>query len=136
MLERIAPTPASPQTAQVTRAEAGAGVRAVVRLFSAWELSEEDACDLLGGISRSTWRRWKAGTVAKVDRDLAARLSLLLGIHKGLRYLFTDPAQGYRWIRKPNQAFAGQSALEVMRGGSVFALERVRRYLDAERGGW
>ena len=33
-------------------------------------------------------------------------------------------------------AFAGSSALEVMLGGELTDIMRVRRYLDAERGGW
>jgi hypothetical protein len=32
--------------------------------------------------------------------------------------------------------FGGRRVLDVMLEGSIFALERVRAYLDAERGGW
>ena len=71
-----------------------------------------------------------------LDRDLATRLSLLMGIHKGLRYLFSDPARGYGWIRKANRMLAGKSPLEIMVQGDIFSLARVRSYLDAERGGW
>jgi hypothetical protein len=59
-----------------------------------------------------------------------------MGIHKALRYLFTEPARGYAWIRKPNEAFAGQSALDVMMRGEITDLIDLRSYLDAERGGW
>ena len=41
-----------------------------------------------------------------------------------------------RWMQAPNEAFAGRSALDVMLGGELTDLMRVRRYLDAERGGW
>lgn len=32
--------------------------------------------------------------------------------------------------------FGGASALDVMLGGELTDIMRVRRYLDAERGGW
>jgi hypothetical protein len=41
-------------------------------------------------------------------------------------------------LRRPNSAapFGGRSALERMLSGNVADLYEVRRYLDAERGGW
>ena len=42
----------------------------------------------------------------------------------------------YAWIKAPNQAFDGGSALAVMLKGELTDLMRVRRYLDAARGGW
>ena len=39
-------------------------------------------------------------------------------------------------IKAANAAFGGRSALDVMAGGELTDLMRVRRYLDAERGGW
>ncbi len=44
--------------------------------------------------------------------------------------------KGYAWIKAPNAAFGGVSALDVMGGGELTDLMRVRRYLDAEHGGW
>ena len=38
------------------------------------------------------------------------------------------------WVKKPNQAFGGQRALDVMLGGYLTDLFRVRAYLDAARG--
>jgi hypothetical protein len=71
-----------------------------------------------------------------MDRDKKARLSNLMGIHKALRLIFTDPQRGHAWIGKANSAFGGRSALDVMIGGELTDLMRVRRYLDAERGAW
>nr|WP_249296685.1 MbcA/ParS/Xre antitoxin family protein [Acidiphilium multivorum] len=59
-----------------------------------------------------------------------------MGIHKALRYLFTDPARGYAWIRKPNDAFEGRSGLDLMLRGEITDLMDLRKYLDAERGAW
>lgn len=65
-------------------------------------------------------------------RDLRARLSHLMGIRKALRIIFRAAPRGYAWIKAPNDAFAGRSALDVMLGGKLSDLASVRRYLDAE----
>jgi len=126
-------TPASPA---ITDAEGLAMARAAVRLFGLWELTDAEACVLLGELSPRTYARWKAGDIGRIGRDLKARLSNLIGIHKALRIIFTEPARAYGWVKRPNQAFGGRSALEVMLQGDLLDLVRVRRYLDAERGGW
>ena len=84
---------------------------------------------------RRTFRRGKAERPGRLDRDGKARLSNLMGIHKALRIIFREPQRGYAWIKAPNQAFGGATALGVMLGGELTDLMRVRRYLDAERGG-
>ncbi len=121
--------------APITDAEAAAMFRATVNLFRLWGVTDEDGARLMDMPLR-TYRRWKAGDQGRIDRDGKARLSNLMGIHKALRLIFRDPQQGYRWIKARNQAFGGRSALEVMLGGELTDLMRVRRYLDAERGGW
>lgn len=132
----IVATPASPGAAIITDEEAGALARTTVNLFRAWSLSDSEACTLLGGLSPRTWARWKEGAPGRIDRDLRMRMAHLMGIHKGLRYLFSDPARGYAWIRKPNAAFAGQSALDLMLRGELSDLAALREWLDAERGAW
>ena len=59
-----------------------------------------------------------------------------MGIHKALRIIFSEATRGYAWVRAANGAFDGASALDVMLGGELTDIMRVRRYLDAERGGW
>ena len=136
MLHELPRTEALPELAAITDAESAAMARAVMRLFERWGVSDAEARDILGGLAARTHARWKAGEPGRIDRDLATRLSLLMGIHKGLRYLFTDPERGYAWVKKPNRDFTGRTPVEVMAEGSLFALARVRSYLDAERGGW
>jgi hypothetical protein len=119
----------------ITNEEAGAMFRAVLNLFGKWGLSDEQAAILLDAPIR-TYRRWKAGDLGRIDRDGKARLSNIMGIHKALRIIFQEPQRGYRWIKAPNEAFGGRSALAVMLGGELTDLMRVRRYLDAERGAW
>lgn len=119
----------------ITDGEAAAMFRAAVNLFRLWSLTDEEAATLLD-LPVRTYRRWKAGEIGRIDRDGKARLSNIMGIHKALRIIFREPQRGYAWIGAPNAAFAGRSAREVMLGGELTDLMRVRRYLDAERGGW
>ncbi|WP_044025459.1 MbcA/ParS/Xre antitoxin family protein [Roseobacter litoralis] len=119
----------------ITAEEGAAMLRAVLRLFGKWSITDEDAATLLD-LPVRTYRRWKAGQPGRLDRDTKARLSNILGIHKALRIIFRDTDRVYAWVKAPNTAFAGHSALEVMLGGELTDLMRVRRYLDAERGAW
>lgn len=119
----------------ISDAEAGAMFRATVNLLRLWGVTDEDAAVLLDMPVRS-YRRWKAGEIGRIDRDGKARLSNLMGVHKALRLIFHEPHRGYAWIKAPNAAFGGRSALDVMLGGELTDLMRVRRYLDAERGAW
>lgn len=122
--------------APITDDEAAAMFRAVVNLFGKWDMTDEQASIVLDVPVRS-YRRWKAeGEPGRIGRDTKARLSNLIGIHKALRYMFREAHRAYGWIKKPNQAFQNQSALNIMLGGELTDLMRIRRYLDAERGGW
>ena len=110
--------------------------RAFVNLAERWDITDEQAAVLMGDISVRTFRRWKVGDLGRAGVDTAARLSNLMGIHKALRLLFNEPARGYAWIKRANDAFGGAAALEVMLGGNLTDLMRVRRYLDAMRSPW
>lgn len=134
-LELIETAPAGFSPTPITDDEAAAMFRAGVNLFRLWQVTDEQAAILLDMPVR-TYRRWKAGEAGRMGRDLKARLSNLMGVHKALRLIFREPERGYRWIKAPNDAFGGASALDVMLGGELTDLMRVRRYLDAERGAW
>jgi len=131
-IEGIAPPPAPNFSTQ----EVQAMQRAVIRLFDHWGVTDAQAATLLGDIAVRTYQRWKQGEYGRWNVDLAARLSNLMGIHKALRLLYTEAERGYRWINVPNRAFADRSALQVMLGGQLTDLMRVRRYLDSYRGAW
>lgn len=119
----------------ITDAEAGAMLRASVNLFRLWEVTDDEAATLLDMPVR-TWRRWKAGQPGRMGRDTKARLSNLMGIHKALGIIFAERSRAHGWIKRPNAAFDGKRALDVMLRGELTDLMRVRRYLDAERGAW
>ncbi|MDB5686929.1 MAG: hypothetical protein JWR77_1518 [Rhizorhabdus sp.] len=132
---RLVPSPAPP-TLAFSEAEERAMQRAAIALFDRWDLSDGEAAVLLGDIAPRSFQRWKQGQLGRVGPDLAARLSNLIGIHKALRLLFAEKERGYGWIRRANAAFGGRSALDVMLGGQLTDLMRVRRYLDAQRSAW
>ncbi len=134
-LERIDTAAPGFSPAPITDAEGAAMFRAALNLFRHWQIGDEQAATLLDMPLRS-YRRWKSDGAGRMNRDLKARLSNLIGIHKALRLIFQAPERGYRWIKAPNDAFSGRSALEVMLDGDLTDLMRVRRYLDAERGAW
>jgi hypothetical protein len=129
------PRPIVAPSSVITDEEAAAMFRATVNLFSLWKVTDKQAAVLLDLPIRS-YARWKAGATAHWSRDLKARLSNLMGIHKALRIVFHEAQRAYDWIRAPNSVFGNRSALDVMLEGDLTDLMRVRRYLDAERGGW
>lgn len=132
------PVPVDPRafaSEPITDEEAAAMFRAALNLFRHWAVTDDQAATILD-VPRRTFARWKAGEIGRIGRDGRARLSNLMGIHKALRTIFREPARGYAWIREPNDAFGGRSALDVLLGGELTDLMRVRRYLDAERGAW
>lgn len=122
--------------AEITReAMAEAGVRAFLRITERWGVtSERDLLVLLGGVSRSTLSRWKAGQIGRVSHDTLERLSFIAGIYKALQVLLQEPGRADTWPNRPNRAFGGQTPLERMLGGSITDLASVRAYLDAARG--
>jgi len=132
-MSALAKHPLSPSRTQDL---GSAGLRTVFRIAEAWRLSTAELMVLLGEPSRTTFFRWKAGEVGPLSRDLLERLSYLLGIYKALQILLPQGDHAHDYIKRPNAApvFGGRSPLEVMLGGQVADLYRVRQYLDAQRG--
>lgn len=113
-----------------------AAVKMFFKLSELWRLAVDQRRALLGDISRPTYHNWQGGKVGVLSRDQLERISLVLGIHKGLRLLFADEASATRWFTSPNRdlPFGGQSPLERALRGSIDDLFAVRRYIDAFRG--
>jgi hypothetical protein len=111
-------------------------VRLFMRLSDLWRLAVDQRRALLGDISRPTYHNWQGGKVGTLTRDQVERISLVLGIHKGLKLLFADEASATRWLTSPNKdlPFGGVSPLERALRGSIDDLYSVRRYIDAWRG--
>jgi uncharacterized protein (DUF2384 family) len=134
-LQLVETSPAPFRPEPVTQEEGKAMFRATLNLFAKWGVSDEQA-SILTDMPIRSFRRWKAEGAGRISRDGLARLSNLIGIHKALRIIFQEPQRGYDWIKAPNAAFEGASALAVMLGGELTDIMRVRRYLDTERSGW
>ncbi|WP_313170549.1 antitoxin Xre/MbcA/ParS toxin-binding domain-containing protein [Massilia oculi] len=106
------------------------------RLAASWNLRDEDARELLGGLSSSAFYDWKKNPDRLLEVDRITRISYLLGIYKSLHILYGDKLAD-EWVQLPNTnpIFSGRTPLAFMLGGGLLAMQSVRRLLDARRGG-
>lgn len=116
----------------------GPGLRTFFNVAAEWGLAVDQQRALLGGVAPSTYHKWKAGAVGTLSYDQLERISLVLGVYKGLKLLFADDAGSVRWLKAPNTdlPFGGGSPVDRMLRGSIDDLYAVRRYLDGWRGVW
>src|SRR5690606_25638719 len=56
-------------------------LKAFYKLADAWQLRDEDACTLLGGLSSSAFYEWKKKPDRLLEVDRITRISYLLGIY-------------------------------------------------------
>ncbi|MCD2323478.1 MbcA/ParS/Xre antitoxin family protein [Sphingomonas sp. IC-56] len=120
--------------AVVVRSGIPAELEAFFAMAERWGLSTDEQILLLGSPGRSTFFKWKKEG-GNLPADTQERLSYIFGIWKSLRILFTVDERGEEWVRKKNTYFDGASALDVMLEGKVTSLYKVKRFLDAQRGG-
>jgi hypothetical protein len=106
------------------------------KIIDRWQVRDEDARALLGGVSNGPYYQMKKNPDRVLDADTLLRVSYLVGIFKALHILHSD-ALADEWVRLPNtnRLFGGQSPLAYMRAGGIPAMQTVRRLLDARRGG-
>jgi len=112
-------------------------MRTFLNIARAWNLTVEEQRGLLGWPAASTYHKYKSGDVGMVSFDMLTRISLVLGIYKALHILYEDSLAD-RWVKLPNAhpLMGGRPALSLMVDGGVDGLYRMRRLLDARRGGW
>src|ERR1035438_8959026 len=65
-------------------------IKGFFKLAHSWKLRDEDARQLLGGISNGAFYQLKGGRTRKLDQDQLTRVSLILGIFKGLNILRSE----------------------------------------------
>lgn len=113
-----------------------AALRGFFAIADRWKLRDDEARELLGGVSSSAYYEWKRKPERTLDVDRIARISYLVGIYKALHILYGDELAD-EWVRLPNRnaLFGGRSPLEYMIAGGLIAMQTVRRLLDARRGG-
>ena len=111
-------------------------LKAFFNTMARWEVRDEDARALLGGVSNGPFYEMKRNPARVLDADRLLRISYLVGIFKALRILHGD-ALADRWVHLPNSnpIFAGEPPLSFMVRGGLPALQMVRRLLDARRAG-
>ena len=111
-------------------------IPAFFKLTQAWQVRDDAARQLLGGVSNGVYYQLKRGQKKTLDQDKLTRISLLLGIFKALSILYSRKLAD-AWINLPNSnpMFAGDAPLAYVIRGGVPALVRVRQFLDARRGG-
>ena len=111
-------------------------VSAFFKLAQAWQLRDESARQLLGGVSNGMFYQLKRGQKKTLDQDKLTRISLLLGIFRALNVLYSHKlADAWVNLANANPMFQGEAPLPYMIKGGVPALVRVRQLLDARRGG-
>ena len=111
-------------------------IKGVVRTTDAWGLSNAEAA-MLFDVSSATWGRMKAGTYkGGLGQDKVTRASLLIGLFKGLRLLFSGPLT-YDWPKTTNTGpgFNGKTPVQIMCESGIPAMMRMRQHIDALRGG-
>jgi hypothetical protein len=103
------------------------------RLAKCWNLRDEDAKQLLGGVTNGPYYEMKRRPDDRVlDPDTLLRISYLLGIFKALNSLHGQPLAD-EWISLPNsnRIFGGGTPVGYMIRGGLPAMSTVRRLLDA-----
>jgi Protein of unknown function (DUF2384) len=111
-------------------------IKGLLRIATHWKLRDEDTRVLLGGISSGSFYGLKHRGTKILDEDRLTRISLLIGIYKGLNILYGQKlADAWMALPNANPMFGGDSPLNYARKGGIPALLRVRQLLDARRGG-
>src|SRR5713101_4071112 len=110
--------------------------KAFLKIAELWELRDEDARQLLGGMSNGAFYELKRTSRQALDQDRLTRVSVLAGVFKALNILYSKKLAD-RWIQLPNEnpMFGGDTPLRYMVRGGLPAILRVRQLLDARRGG-
>jgi hypothetical protein len=128
--------PADLSDKEVQKRLGPAAVRSFLKICALWALRDEDARQLLGGISNGAFYELKRKARGVPDQDRLTRISILTGIFKAVNILYSKKVAD-RWVQLPNQnpIFSGETPLAYMIKGGQPAMLRVRQLLDSRRGG-
>ena len=112
-------------------------LKAFFNIIDRWGVRDEDARQLLGGVTNGPYYEMKKNAQGRVlEADKLLRISYLIGIFKALNILHAQKLAD-EWVSLPNTnlIFGGMTPLAYMIRGGVPAIQTVRRLLDARRGG-
>jgi Protein of unknown function (DUF2384) len=113
-----------------------AALRAFFNIMTRWQVRDEDARALLGGVSNGPFYEMKKNPDRVLDPDRLLRISYVIGIFKALNLLYSSTLAD-AWMNRPNSnaIFDGQTPLAYLIAGGLPAMQVVRRLLDARRAG-
>jgi hypothetical protein len=114
----------------------GAALRGFFAIMQAWGIGAGDARALLGSPAERTFYAWWADNAVRMPQDTLCRIGYIAGIYKALELLYSDGTLADGLVKRPNQAFSGQTPLQRMRAGDVPDLAAVHSYLDAAGTPW
>ena len=130
-------SPASPPPDFTSKQErerlSGAALKAFFNIVQRWSIRDEDARELLGGVSNGPYYQMKKSQEGRIlSADELFRISYLIGIFKALNTLHGQPVAD-RWVRleNSNRIFGGQTPLQYMKKGGQHAMEIVRELLES-----
>jgi uncharacterized protein (DUF2384 family) len=128
--------PADLSNKNVIRRLSPAAAKGFLKIVELWELRDEDARQLIGGMSNGAYYELKKKGSKSLDQDRLTRISLLMGIFKALN-IFYGKKLADRWVHLPNTnaMFGGEAPIACMSRGGIPAMIRVRQLLDSRRGG-
>ena len=136
-VSRFDPTPLIDLNAKRERERLSrSALRGFFKLVERWKIRDEDARELLGGLSSSAYYEWKKNPERMLEVDRITRISYLIGIYKALHILYGDRlADAWVKLANSNAIFGGRTPLDYMLAGGLLAMQTVRKLLDARRGG-
>jgi hypothetical protein len=112
-----------------------AGLKAFFKIMEHWQVRDEAAKALLGGVTNGPYYEMKKNHARLLDPDTLTRISYLIGIYKALNILYgKNLANEWISLSNDNVIFGGNSPLDYVISGGIPAMQIVRRLLDARRG--
>src|SRR5882724_6078071 len=113
-----------------------AAIEAFFQIVEKWQINNDDAMGLLGGVSHGRYYGLKKTRKGILTQDELTRISFLIGIFKGLNILFA-PKLADQWmsLANSNPMFHGAPPLASLVEGGLPAMLQLRRLLDSRRGG-
>src|ERR1700733_14468186 len=81
--------PADLSSREVQERLSPSAVKAFLKIVAVWELRDEDARGLLGGMSNGAYYNLKKKGSRMLDQDRLTRMSLLIGLFKALNILYS-----------------------------------------------
>ena len=135
---RYAPSPIVNLASRAERERLSpSALKAFFNIVERWGVRDEDARQLLGGVTNGPYYAIKKNPQGRVlEADRLLRVSYLIGIFKALNILHSEKLAD-AWVQRANtnRIFGGQAPLAYMIKGGLPAMQTVRRLTDARRGG-